>query len=43
VTKEPDLTGLLRAWNCGDRDALAALVQESYLRLLDWRAVHWAS
>ena len=71
MPKDPDLTGLLKAWSSGDRDALAALaplvqqelremarriladerrdgrwrptelVQESYLRLLDWRAVHW--
>lgn len=71
MSNEPDLTGLLQAWNRGDREALAVLatlvqhdlremarriladerrdgrwrptelVQESYLRLLDWRAVHW--
>jgi RNA polymerase sigma factor (TIGR02999 family) len=71
VTSDRDLTGLLQAWNKGDRDALAVLatvvhqdlrviarrlladeardgrwrptelVQESYLRLLDWRGVHW--
>ena len=70
MTKEPDLTGLLKAWSDGDADALAILaalvndelrgmarriaagerrkdwrptelVQEAYLRLLDWRGVHW--
>jgi RNA polymerase sigma factor (TIGR02999 family) len=71
VHHDADLTGLLRAWNAGDDDALEALsalvhqelrdiarrllanehrdhrwrptelVQESYLRLLDWRSVHW--
>ena len=71
MAQESDLTGLLQAWNRGDRDALAALamlvhqelrdiarrillderrdgrwrptelVQESYLRLLDWRTVQW--
>ena len=71
MDRDPDLTGLLRAWSNGDPDALAVLatvvhqdlrdmarriladerrdgrwrptelVQESYLRLLDWRAVHW--
>ena len=71
MAKEPDLTGLLQAWNHGDDAAFAMLtaavqhelrdlarrlladerrdgrwrptelVQESYLRLLDWRAVQW--
>ena len=71
MSKEQDLTGLLQAWNQGDRDALAVLatvvhqdlraiarriladerrderwrptelVQESYLRLLDWQNVQW--
>jgi RNA polymerase sigma-70 factor (ECF subfamily) len=70
VSQEPDLTGLLQAWNRGDDEALATLtllvhqelraiarrllsgerqgfwqptelIHESYLRLLDWRAVHW--
>lgn len=71
MATEPDLTGLLKAWSDGDRDALDALipivqqelrevarrilaaerrdgrwqptelVQEAYLRLLDWRAVSW--
>ena len=68
---DPDLTTLLRAWNQGDREALAVLatvvnqdlralarrilsnerrdgrwrptelVNESYLRLLDWSGVQW--
>jgi RNA polymerase sigma factor (TIGR02999 family) len=71
VQHDADLTGLLKAWNAGDDDALATLsalvhqelrdiarrllanehrahrwqptelVQESYLRLLDWRTVRW--
>jgi RNA polymerase sigma factor (TIGR02999 family) len=71
VTADPDLTTLLRAWNQGDREALAVLatvvnqdlrelarriladerrdgrwrptelVNESYLRLLDWSGVEW--
>ena len=71
MTKQADLTGLLRAWSQGDPEALAVLaplvhqelrdlarkilseerrdgrwrptelIQESYLRLLDWRAVRW--
>ena len=71
MSKPPDLTGLLQAWNRGDSAAAAELarvvqqelreiarriladerrdgrwqptelVQEAYLRLLDWRSVHW--